>query len=212
MRKKQALYFTDRLAMTENTFWNCIAKARQEASSDEMIPEILTTLLRKRSTQEVLTFYLWVHKFVTDAFSSDMWCAADCITGYATDDGFVYFLGWLVAQGKETYYAALKNPDSLATTIDFKDNAKYYDLEGLAYGAIEIFEENFDLNFNDAIGLVYFPFECVFKPITLNWRSDNPESMMKICPVLYENRRDWFEVMKKNPQYTELLDELKRST
>ncbi len=34
--------------------------------------------------------------------------------GRATDDSFIDFRAWLISQGKEAYFAALKGPDSLA--------------------------------------------------------------------------------------------------
>lgn len=45
--------------------------------------------------------------------------------GGCSDDGFDYFLGWLVAQGKEVYHSTLENPEFLASYIpDY-----YYDQE-----------------------------------------------------------------------------------
>lgn len=41
--------------------------------------------------------------------------------GGCTDDGFMDFRTWLVAQGKEVYMAALKDPDSLVDAPDYQD-------------------------------------------------------------------------------------------
>ena len=49
-----------------------------------------------------------------DAESWDMWGAAYLINGGCSDDGFVYFRAWLIAQGRATYSAAVADPDTLA--------------------------------------------------------------------------------------------------
>ena len=44
-----------------------------------------------------------------------LWDAASIVKEYGcSDDGFIDFRAWLIAQGREVYLAALKEPDSLA--------------------------------------------------------------------------------------------------
>ena len=45
------------------------------------------------------------------------------INGGCSDDGFDYFRGWLIAQGKSVFMKALENPDSLAK-LDEIDEAE----------------------------------------------------------------------------------------
>lgn len=47
------------------------------------------------------------------AYKYGLWSAVR-LMGHATDDGFTDFRAWLISQGKEAYFAALKEPDTLA--------------------------------------------------------------------------------------------------
>ena len=38
-----------------------------------------------------------------------------------SDDGFIDFRAWLIAQGREVYFAALADPDSLADVVPYGD-------------------------------------------------------------------------------------------
>ncbi|WP_234359107.1 DUF4240 domain-containing protein [Plantactinospora sp. BC1] len=40
------------------------------------------------------------------------------VNGGASHDGFEYFLGWLMAQGRMRWEATLADPDSLADVVD----------------------------------------------------------------------------------------------
>jgi hypothetical protein len=46
-----------------------------------------------------------------------VWGAAHIVNGGCSDDGFDYFLGWLVGQGRGTFEQALADPDSLADVV-----------------------------------------------------------------------------------------------
>jgi hypothetical protein len=56
--------------------------------------------------------------FDRDAYRWDLWAAAYVINGGASDDGFEYFLGWLMAQGRTRWEATRADPDSLADIVD----------------------------------------------------------------------------------------------
>jgi hypothetical protein len=51
---------------------------------------------------------------IATAHRWDLWGAAYIMNRGCSDDGFVYFRGWLISQGFDRYHAALKRPDSLA--------------------------------------------------------------------------------------------------
>jgi len=46
------------------------------------------------------------------AYKQKLWAAA--MMNGCSDDSFDYFRGWLIAQGKDMYFAAPRDPDSLA--------------------------------------------------------------------------------------------------
>ena len=51
------------------------------------------------------------------------------------DDGFDYFRGWLIAQGRSVFERALVNPDSLAELQSFEGNDELPELEKMLYVA-----------------------------------------------------------------------------
>ena len=52
-----------------------------------------------------------------------MWCAVRIVWGGGSDDGFDYFVGWLIVQGKAAFESALANPDSTADLADVENSA-----------------------------------------------------------------------------------------
>jgi hypothetical protein len=44
-----------------------------------------------------------------------LWGAAYLINGGCSDDGFDYFRGWLICQGRDVFQRAVHDPDSLAS-------------------------------------------------------------------------------------------------
>lgn len=50
---------------------------------------------------------------MADSYRSSLWAAAYVINGGCSDDGFDYFRGWLILQGRETFGQAVADPDSL---------------------------------------------------------------------------------------------------
>jgi hypothetical protein len=53
------------------------------------------------------------------------------MNGGCSDDGFDYFIGWLIGMGKKHYEAALANPEASANGVDpddgeFENEAVYY--------------------------------------------------------------------------------------
>ena len=65
---------------------------------------------------------LFLKEYASLAYQYGLWTAASVMErGGCTDDGFIDFRGWLIAQGREVYMAALKDPDSLADAADYQD-------------------------------------------------------------------------------------------
>jgi TPR repeat protein len=100
--------------MNENDFWHLIETARAECKGDggkqvALIQEKLQTL----SDREILDFDRLLHEQMRASYNRDLWAAAYIINGGCSDDGFDYFRAWLIAQGKEVFYRALKDPESL---------------------------------------------------------------------------------------------------
>ncbi len=67
----------------------------------------------------------------------DLWGAAFVINGGCSDDGFDYFRGWLMLQGRDVWEAALRDPESLAD-VSFDGDAG---CEDVLYAAGKAYEQ-----------------------------------------------------------------------
>lgn len=101
--------------MTEDGFWDLIAEAKKMCGQDmnasaQWLQDRLTAL----GPQQAQDFHDILHGYQELAHQYGLWSAASIMCGGCTDDGFIDFRAWLIAQGKEVYLAALRDPDSLA--------------------------------------------------------------------------------------------------
>ncbi|MET8836982.1 DUF4240 domain-containing protein [Micromonospora sp. NPDC004540] len=105
--------------MDRDGFWELVEAACARVGDVDGVPEALTDLLRGRPLAELVAFHeMQDELFDRDAYRWDLWAAAYVINGGASDDGFAYFLGWLMAQGRARWEATLADPDSLADVIE----------------------------------------------------------------------------------------------
>jgi Protein of unknown function (DUF4240) len=104
--------------MTSNEFWNIIETAHQQADGDhEAQMEALESALEKLEASELIEFHNFFDEAHTVSYRADLWGAASLMNGGCSDDGFDYFRGWVIAQGRKAFEAALENPDSLADIV-----------------------------------------------------------------------------------------------
>ena len=70
---------------------------------------------RRCTSEQAKRFDTMARVYMDLAYQYGLWTAANVMErGGCSDDGFMDFRAWLVAQGKEVYLAALADPDSLA--------------------------------------------------------------------------------------------------
>lgn len=121
--------------MDEKRFWHIIEQSRKNAKHDsELQMSQLEALLNPLSEEEFIAFYDIFNKLYAQSYNGNLWGAAYLILGGCSDDGFDYFRAWLIAQGKEAFYNALANPDSLVKIADDEDNDPILeDILGLLY-------------------------------------------------------------------------------
>ena len=123
--------------MNLEEFWKIIDRAHERAGGD--IDERCASLedqLNMLSTGELQSFQDHYDNAVKSAYRWDLWGAAYVMNGGCSDDGFRYFLDWLVSEGSGTYSEALNAPDSLAELprVDYAEN------ESFAYIALKVFK------------------------------------------------------------------------
>ena len=102
--------------MDHNRFWSLIEDARSASGGDcARQVDVLAEALQGQPPQEILDFRNLLGESLDRAYRYDLWGAAYLINGGCSNDGFDYFLGWLIAQGRDVYQAALEDPDSLVS-------------------------------------------------------------------------------------------------
>ena len=114
---------TDIAKIDKDDFWALIAQAKAQYGQDMDAAEIwLTDELVKRGPVAAQSFHDIMHAYTDLADRYGLWDAASIIKEYGCgDDSFLDFRSWLIAQGKEVYLAALKDPDSLAEVEPYGD-------------------------------------------------------------------------------------------
>jgi hypothetical protein len=123
-------------------FWKIVERAakRGKGDQDEML-EALSEELGKLESDDVRGFQLRMDALIAEARTWDLWGAAYVMNGGCSDDGFEYFRAWLIAQGREVFEAALRDPETLASAKLRYALDDGYDFEGLLYVATQVYEE-----------------------------------------------------------------------
>jgi len=95
-------------------FWSLIGQARTAPGGPSEHASELERLLRKKSPSEIEEFARIQGDLMRASYRWDLWGAAYVINQGCSDDGFDYFRGWLLMQGRQVWDAALRDPETLA--------------------------------------------------------------------------------------------------
>jgi Protein of unknown function (DUF4240) len=125
-------------ATGDDRWWKLIEESRKGASDPDDQCEQLEDLVGELSLDEIVAFDRFVQERLRDAFRADLWAVAYIMNGGCSDDGFDYFCGWLVGQGRARYEAALANPADAARGLGPDDEP--FENESLYYVARNAFE------------------------------------------------------------------------
>lgn len=103
--------------MNKEQFWELIAAARDRAITPherEAIAREATSLLAARPVDEIVAAEQVLWDLMVESYTNPLWAAAYTTNGGCSDDGFDYFRGWLIAQGREVFERVVADPDALA--------------------------------------------------------------------------------------------------
>jgi hypothetical protein len=104
--------------MTEDHFWQIILRTcRSDSRASDQWAQRLMDDLSQLPADEIVEWNHIFDRLVAQAYTIDLMAACYIINTGAGDDGFYYFRGWLVGMGREIYYNALRDPDSLADYV-----------------------------------------------------------------------------------------------
>lgn len=173
--------------MEEAQFWEIVQKSLDESGGDlECQENCLIQSLERLSPAEMVGFRLRTDILLHNSYSSELWCAGYLMNEGCSDDGFEYFRLWIISKGRTPFEGALKNPDSLADIAD-ENMGQDFSFESFWYVALSAFENTTRQQLYDFIDYDNFPYgEGKYPQFEFNWEEDNPESMRKICPRLFD--------------------------
>ncbi len=125
--------------MDEDRFWMLIETSKKNSQGNyEKQQNELTKELIKLDAIEILKFDNRFRTLRGNAYKWELWGAAYIMNGGCSDDCFSDFRDWLIGRGKEIYYNAMSNPETLVFQNHDMDND---DWEGLGYVSMTCYEE-----------------------------------------------------------------------
>lgn len=146
-RKRSAPYQT----MNKDIFWEMIDTAKQQSGGDyEVMEQILTERLSRMEPEHIALFYAINEEYIKIANSESVYDVGCVLNdGGLSDDGFMDFRGWLIAQGKDVYMKAIKEPKSI-TELSLKAKNGGCTWETFNYVAIDAYQTNTGQDIYDA--------------------------------------------------------------
>jgi hypothetical protein len=166
--------------MDDKTFWSIIDSAvSPNKSESDYDYEKLESQLRQMSPEDILGLGGAMERARNAAYNWKLWGAAYLINGGCSEDGFEYFLGWLIAQGSAVYRQALADPDSLADYIKNYRGSSPIEDEDLLGAPWTIFDEKTGSSDGYDTGVELIP-----EPTGENWDFDDDEQMKSRLPNL----------------------------
>ncbi|MEV7783413.1 DUF4240 domain-containing protein [Kitasatospora sp. NPDC088351] len=103
--------------MNTQQFWKLIEEARSQVpapDNGDAVARRATALLALRPAEEIVAAQQILWNLMADSYRAPLWGAAYMINGGCSDDGFDYFRGWLITQGRATFESVIADPDRLS--------------------------------------------------------------------------------------------------
>lgn len=174
--------------MDEDRYWRLIADSLDESGDDqECQVDVLKRELARLPPKDIVGFRLRTDKLLYDTYNPTMWCAGYIMNGGCSDDMFEYFRLWVISRGREVYENAKADPDSLIAVADVDVPEGIFDFESIWYVANDAFQQKTGEDLYDYIDNDNFKTNEPNYPGTdFNWTENDPESMKRLCPKLFE--------------------------
>jgi uncharacterized protein DUF4240 len=102
---------------TVESWWSLVGEARMSVADPddgEVVAAALTDRLATLDPEAIATYAAPMWAALAASYTTDLWGAAYLINGGCSDDGFDYFRGWLMSQGRDAYERIVADPDALA--------------------------------------------------------------------------------------------------
>jgi hypothetical protein len=172
--------------LDEGVYWSIIENSIKETDDQEDQELFLIAEIEKLTPKEMIGFRLRTDQILFDSYNPELWCAAYIVSGGISDGGFEYFRCWLISRGKEVFYSVKANPDSLFKQV--VEGKESYEFEGFWYVAMNAFKNKTGEDLYSFIDYDQFVTNDENYPLLkFNWNVEEPQTMEKICPVLFKN-------------------------
>ncbi|WP_428304837.1 DUF4240 domain-containing protein [Lacipirellula sp.] len=122
--------------MERDVFWKIIDDSRRSAEDVEDVPSEVASRLAKLQADEIISFKQHQWDLDAESYRWDLWAVAYIVNGGCSDDLFDYFRGWLLANGKKRFEAALANPEVIG-----KWTEEEVELEDMLYAADDAYQQ-----------------------------------------------------------------------
>lgn len=99
--------------LDEDLYWKIVDISLKNSGNQDEQEQVLISEISKLTPKQMVGFRLRTDKLLYDTYTSEMWCASYIMNGGSSDDGFEYFRNWIISRGKDVYYKAKANPDTL---------------------------------------------------------------------------------------------------
>lgn len=123
--------------MDAETFWEYMQEAKSLHGHDQVaFYSWMREQLLWHPSENIIRFEAIMSSYMKASYKYGLWTAAGIMMGGGcSDDGFIDFRAWLISQGRETYFNALMNPETLAA-IDVRGECEF---EVLGYLGSEVY-------------------------------------------------------------------------
>src|SRR5580698_6558611 len=99
--------------MNEESYWAIVDSSLKTAQNQPGQEQFLLSALQKMTPGQIIGFHLTTAQLLNETYTAEMWCAGHIMNTRCSDDGFEDFRYWVISRGKEIYYKAKANPDTL---------------------------------------------------------------------------------------------------
>ncbi|MFT6783268.1 MAG: hypothetical protein ACJA1A_003208 [Saprospiraceae bacterium] len=125
--------------MDEDRFWKLIETAKSSSQGNYDKQQVdLNNELNQIDAIDILKFDNRFRTYRGNAYKWELWGAAYIMNGGCSDDCFSDFRGWLISRGKDAYFNAMSNPETLVTLNHDMEND---DWEGFSYVPMTAYEQ-----------------------------------------------------------------------
>jgi hypothetical protein len=125
--------------MKEDEFWKIIERSIIDSKNDYQVQiKSLENILLTLNSTEIEKFDNTFRALLAASYDTKLWGASYVINGGCSDDCFEYFREYLIAHGKNKFYATLKDPESCAPWIKSEGEDNW---EGIRYSASKAYKQ-----------------------------------------------------------------------